>query len=89
MQHPSLKLLLKDTARRAALAEQSKDYEKARALWHQVYAASGTKANSRWAEARVQFCERQLQHQKSHLIVSGTPEEPGALCPENGRPQAV
>ncbi|ECU9386457.1 TPA: ANR family transcriptional regulator [Salmonella enterica subsp. diarizonae serovar 61:l,v:z35] len=62
MQRLSRRLILKETARRAAHAEQSHDYVMARALWHQVYAASGPKDNTRWAEARRLFCERQLYH---------------------------
>ncbi len=61
MQHLSRKLMLKETARRAAQAEQSQDYATARALWHQVYAASGKEENTGWAAARMLFCERQLR----------------------------
>ncbi|ECU9385914.1 ANR family transcriptional regulator [Salmonella enterica subsp. enterica serovar Newport] len=63
MQRSSRRLMLKETARRAARAEQSQEYAKARALWHQVYAASATRENTLWAAARMQFCERQLYHQ--------------------------
>ncbi|HDP0317699.1 TPA: ANR family transcriptional regulator [Salmonella enterica subsp. enterica serovar Concord] len=62
MQHSSLILMRKEIARRAAQAERSQDYATARALWHQVYAASATRENTLWAAARMQFCERQLYH---------------------------
>ncbi|HAT1684230.1 TPA: ANR family transcriptional regulator [Klebsiella oxytoca] len=65
MQRLSLILMRKDAARRAAQAERSLDYATARALWHQVYASSGENEETRWAEARMLFCERQLQHQQA------------------------
>ncbi|HGB3470249.1 TPA: ANR family transcriptional regulator [Salmonella enterica subsp. diarizonae serovar 61:l,v:z35] len=65
MQRLSLILIRKDAARRAAQAERSQDYATARTFWHQVYASSGKNEDTRWAAARMLFCERQLQHQQT------------------------